>query len=258
MKTEKYYLILAVITGILCTPALGQTKLPQPDERGLIGQADPALAGIEQLYVIIVPPDSEPNSKAILAKELEEKVKSKVSKAGIKTIRGITGNILHTGELRVDIEALKLGDSQQYVFRVQTSLSRAVYLAKTDGLSFKADVWKIKPVMQTVSVENMSAKVTSVVLKQVEAFIASHRAAAPPGAGPTDTNSAAAVPKRQVTPDEKPSVAEYKYVASKNSKVFHRPDCSSAKRISPKNLVGYNSREDAIKAGKRPCKICKP
>jgi len=53
-------------------------------------------------------------------------------------------------------------------------------------------------------------------------------------------------------------MAEYEYVASKNSNVFHKPDCRWAKKISSENLVGYNSREEAIKAGKRPCRWCKP
>ena len=51
---------------------------------------------------------------------------------------------------------------------------------------------------------------------------------------------------------------QWKYVASKNSRVFHRPDCKWAKRISPKNLIGFKSREEAIKSGRRPCKSCRP
>ena len=51
---------------------------------------------------------------------------------------------------------------------------------------------------------------------------------------------------------------ECKYVASKNSKVFHRPDCKWAKRISPKNLIGFKPREEAIRSGRRPCKRCRP
>jgi hypothetical protein len=50
----------------------------------------------------------------------------------------------------------------------------------------------------------------------------------------------------------------YRYVSSKNSQVFHTPQCRSAKRIKPENLITYSSREEAIKAGKRPCKVCKP
>lgn len=52
--------------------------------------------------------------------------------------------------------------------------------------------------------------------------------------------------------------SEWNYVASRNSKVFHRPDCGYVKRILPKNLIGFKSREEAIRSGKRPCKKCKP
>ena len=63
------------------------------------------------------------------------------------------------------------------------------------------------------------------------------------------------VPEAQVTQAQ---VAEYAYVASVNSEVFHQPNCKWAKKISPRNLVGFKTREDAIKSGHRPCKMCKP
>ena len=53
-------------------------------------------------------------------------------------------------------------------------------------------------------------------------------------------------------------VAEYAYVASVNSEVFHKPSCRWAKKIKPHNIVGFKSREDAINSGRRPCKVCKP
>jgi len=52
--------------------------------------------------------------------------------------------------------------------------------------------------------------------------------------------------------------SQWNYVASRNSKVFHRPDCGYVKRILPKNLIGFYSREEAIKSGRRPCKNCRP
>ena len=48
------------------------------------------------------------------------------------------------------------------------------------------------------------------------------------------------------------------YVASRNSEVFHKADCKSAAKISEKNLVRYNTREEAIAAGKKPCAECSP
>jgi len=40
------------------------------------------------------------------------------------------------------------------------------------------------------------------------------------------------------------------YVASRNSQVFHKAGCKSAAKISPKNLVNYATREEAVQAGK--------
>ena len=51
---------------------------------------------------------------------------------------------------------------------------------------------------------------------------------------------------------------EWKYVASKNSRVFHRPGCGHAKRILPKNLIGFKSREEVVGSGRTPCKSCRP
>jgi micrococcal nuclease len=48
------------------------------------------------------------------------------------------------------------------------------------------------------------------------------------------------------------------YVASVKAEPFHRPSCTWAKKIAPHNLQTFQSREDAIKAGHRPCKVCKP
>jgi len=51
---------------------------------------------------------------------------------------------------------------------------------------------------------------------------------------------------------------EVKYMASKSSNVFHRPDCRFAKTITSKNGAEYATRQQAINSGRRPCKQCKP
>jgi hypothetical protein len=48
------------------------------------------------------------------------------------------------------------------------------------------------------------------------------------------------------------------FVTSRNSEVFHRANCRSAEKISPKNLIRYATREEAIRAGKKPCEECRP
>jgi methylphosphotriester-DNA--protein-cysteine methyltransferase len=48
------------------------------------------------------------------------------------------------------------------------------------------------------------------------------------------------------------------YCASTKSRVFHYCSCRSAKKIKPDNFIEFNTREDAIETGRRPCKVCKP
>ena len=63
------------------------------------------------------------------------------------------------------------------------------------------------------------------------------------------------VPK--TTSKKKDSMEPY-YVGNRRSKVFHRPSCSSVTRMSTKNKVIFHSREEALKAGYRPCRRCNP
>lgn len=258
MKTKRYCLVLAVVIGTLCVSAFGEVELPRSEEPVLIGRVNPALAGIDKLLVFIVPPDAEPNKDGLVFKELEAKVISKLQEAGVKTDFRIAGSILNIPELRVVINMLKLEELGQYVFHIRTSLASKVSLAAEPSWFIKGDVWKTGPVMQAVSVRGMPEKVNDAVLEQVETFISCYQVANPNDVRPADANGISAMPKEAAGLIAKPAVAKYKYVASKKSKVFHRSDCSWAKRISPKNLVGYNRRAEAIRAGKRPCKRCKP
>jgi hypothetical protein len=263
MKTKKYCLGLAVVIGILCVPVLGEVELPPPeDEPFLLAQPNPTLTGIRQLYIVILPPDAEPNKDGLNWKDLEAAVESKISQSGIKIAQAIQHeHILRSlaiPELRININMLKIVESQQYVFHIQTSLAKKVYLTKDSSQRIKVDLWKTEPAMQAVSAESMPAAVTSVVIEQVEAFIHAYLAANPPNKRPSDSNDISIAPEEQVKPVAESTPAGYEYVASKNSDVFHKPECSSAKRIKPENLVGYSTREEAINAGKKPCKLCKP
>lgn len=48
------------------------------------------------------------------------------------------------------------------------------------------------------------------------------------------------------------------YIGNANSKKFHRPDCRWAVEISPSNRVYFKTRDEAIKKGYSPCKVCIP
>lgn len=273
MRTTKYYLISGILFTLLSAPAFGQTKSSLPEDLRplLIGRANLELSRIDPLYVTIVPSGAKVGKDDALWNELQAKVEQKLKEAGLKIKPAVyLGRRFMSRwgpELKVCIDMLKLEDSQQYIFLIQTALARPVYLAHPPQVpsppdqvkwTIKAGVWKKSSPMQAVSAEIMSAKVTNVALDQVEAFIQAWRAANPPGKQPSNTGDIGVPEKIQTRPAAKPTTAVHKYVASKNSKVFHLPGCRFANQISPKNLVGYKSRNEAINAGKRPCKICKP
>jgi micrococcal nuclease len=53
-------------------------------------------------------------------------------------------------------------------------------------------------------------------------------------------------------------MAAPKYVASREREPFHVTTCRWAAKINPANAVYYETRDDAISAGHRPCKVCNP
>ena len=265
MKAEKYYFILTVVIAVLCFPALGQVdKHTEPGM--LIGNANPFLAGISKLYIVIVPLDAEANKNGSLWQKLQKDIEYRLNEADIEIV---PAPVFDAGpkaydipELRVYIDMLKLAEGQQNVFRIQTSLSRAVCLTEQRSLLFKADVWRVAPSMQTVATEDMPAAVTGIVNRQVEEFIhaclAANQKVGESAEAATGETAWPAAQKERVQTTTKPETTEYKYVASKNSKVFHKAECEWAKKIKPDNLTGHSSRDEAVRAGKRPCKLCQP
>lgn len=48
------------------------------------------------------------------------------------------------------------------------------------------------------------------------------------------------------------------YFGNKRSSILHLPECRGVQNISSKNIVLFKTRQEAIKQGYVPCKICKP
>lgn len=55
-----------------------------------------------------------------------------------------------------------------------------------------------------------------------------------------------------------PKLSSGKYLASQNSKVFHKPSCKQAQKIKAANRVWFATRNAALQVGCKPCKLCKP
>jgi len=265
MISKKFHFVL-VLSLVFCAVASGEAEFPLSEGQPiLLDVPNPALGGIEELYVIVECGDGEPNKEAVLRREVEGKVGDKLTEAGIRTASKVkVGHVftsVNTPELKVDIDLLELEDSGRYVFHVQTSLASKVCFEKDSSRFIKADVWKSGTVMGAAEPVSMTAEVTGVVLEQVEAFVHAYHAANSKGGKSTEVTSSgfsSTGEKGRDEPAVKTDRVERTYVGSKNSKVFHKAGCKWAGKIKPENLVGYSSREEAVRAGRRPCMQCRP
>jgi hypothetical protein len=219
---------------------------------------NPALAGIEELSVVITSADPEPNADSLKRANIKTEVIKRLYDAGLKV--GHSSD--DASELNIKLTVLKIESIEQYVVLVRTSLVRSVTLVNGDEkLSVAADVWKMDSGIRIVAAGKITDEIPAIIREQVQTFIA----ACPPTVSvekKPDVNQ----PRQQLrkitaekdTKPVKQQAVEATFVASKNSQIFHKVSCSSAKRISTNNLVSYATRDEAIAAGKKPCERCNP
>ena len=208
-----------------------------PPESGLLIARHGAIADISQVCVNL---DTTGATYAAAHERLAAEVVARLKAAGIDHVACKTGVI---PRLRICVEAISPDQCGHSVYRVQTALSRIVTVTDHRELKVLADVWRLNPVMAAVPNADLSRAVDKAVLTQVEAFAGALHAARRL--------------HRRADDVRKPGVASA-FVASKGSSVFHRVDCRWAGRIAAKNRVTYATRAQAVQAGKRPCKTCKP
>ncbi len=280
MKAKTHIFTVAVL-AVLCTfVALAQTELRNSPGPSLLNHQDIALAGISQVYVVIVQIPLRHNDHSLFSHKLKAVIASKLKEAGIdvadsnvtdpnilkvlkrrfESIENLEWRRADIPELRVNMHALDIEEHNSRVFYIQTSLARNCFCEQTK-CSIKADVWKSEPAIQIIAADRITEKVTEIVLHQTDAFITCWSAAGNIGNQPAGAKDIKTQSKPDSAGDKKAAVqqtAGANFVASKNSRVFHKPDCPFAELILPENLVTYKTRDDAMKAGKRPCKRCKP
>ena len=257
MKTGKYSLVSAFVAMILCVPALGNVRMLKSGERQQLSRPWGALSDLDTIDLIdMTVLCSDPNKDAKLWQDLYDKVAAAFSER-IRPQPNFRSSLDRI--YKICIEILGFEGSPNYAARVQSSLTGR--LPTKNGWTV-ADVWTTAPAMKVVPIQNLHETVSAMVMEQVEEFVSDYQKAKqthpqPRPSDANDANSVAAV-KEPLQQTVTQPATEYQYIASKNRPTFHKPDCRWAKRISPENLVGYKTRDDAINAGKKPCKQCKP
>jgi hypothetical protein len=259
MKKATLLLVVTILSASFCGSVLGELDWPESEPRPLLDKPNPTLVGFDDLRVIIVPPVLDPNSREAFWAEIDKKANEKLKQGGFR-LKGRTN--LGIPELRISVDTLKLGDSGASVFSVRTSLGRQAILEEGSRQRIKPDVWHIGGQLKIAAPGELGSglgkEVTETVLEQIDSFIVCHKLANPQGVKETDPNSTSVRPRRPIDPRVSEITSQYSYVTSRSTKVFHSSDCRIVARIAPKNIRGYKSRQEAVEAGKRPCKICMP
>jgi len=228
------------------------------DETPLLVAGDPVLADIDRLAVVLATRETPGVEGLINATVLKAQISQKLRDAGIVPVEE---NSESTQRLLVHIEGVEVPGSGQYVYRVQTALSRLVMVPGQGNRRIQVEAWRVRPAMAVAARAKAGDAIRAAILVQTDVFIEARKAARSLPGGIKDAGKDSAA-KGAVDSPASPQVAQsesaYPFVASKSSDVFHRSDCRWAQNISGDNRLGYKTREEALDSGKRPCKSCKP
>ncbi|MGB7582587.1 MAG: Ada metal-binding domain-containing protein [Sedimentisphaerales bacterium] len=275
-----HLLTFAVLFVILSNPAFAQQEpitltLPQSP---YIVNPNPALADVNCFYITVRLRGAYNDSNSALTTQIEQQVEATfrdydinvidtnvdansplamLAKKRLGSVSNLRWRPANVPEFRIEIDLLNLPDTNQCIFRLQTSFLKRAQLENGPKANMMADVWKDEPVMRLVATKDLAESLISAAIVQARAFIGSWSVTR---AADKQSEVSQTKPQLRKATDEndKQQSVESKYVSSKNSQIFHKASCSSAKRISPNNLVSYATRDAAIAAGKKPCERCNP
>jgi hypothetical protein len=239
MKCREFILCVLTLAAAadLSLAALKEAEALAAGEPVLLARPLGHAGAIDRLELTVLS-TAEPEEASEVFDGLRESAVKQLLAAGVEVLDGTGGG--GAGELRIEVDALMLAGCDKYVFRARTALAARVLLAEKPTVALRADIWNAGPVIKAAGTDGGRAALGDMVAAQVEAFIAARGEAA------------VSSPPAQEVP------AAEQYISSVKSSVFHRSGCASVSRIKPGNMRSYAGRSEAIRAGKRPCRRCKP
>ena len=267
-------LILAIIAecGFCATIISGSQSL-------LAGIPNPALVGINTLRVVIIYDNIQLDMAAGLLSNLGLKIEQRLSERDVRLAalieRGYAARFLDTPILRININTFQLTPDRPPVILVATAFAADIQSPSNLNAFVKVDLWTKTETIQAQSVDTELDAISSLALKHIELFanefIQANNILNPIEITDVNTPAIPSVssyspetrkdyndPNNKTPKSKQPTEPLVQYVGSKGSSVFHKSDCPYAQKILPKNFVTYSTRQEAIDAGKKPCKTCKP
>ncbi len=242
--TSNRYRILIISLATCLIPAFGI------DCYGELNGRQQSLEGVK-LLTVQVNCSKLAKEVGLDRDEIRKSITAQLEDAGIKVVRPeIWSSLPGRCRLRASINVYKPPHLDTLIYNLKVEFVQAVTLARLPETKMDATTWD--RMWFTHGTEKRLAEYVPHNLKVMTAlFIRDHHRA-------NATANENADPDKIDKNPQKSAASEVGFVASKSSDVFHKSDCRWAQNISTDNIVKYESRKEAIEAGKRPCKWCKP
>ena len=264
MTVRNYFSIFIATVVVFPVLTFAADQPSAPNRPAVSGIVNPHLSQLKSLNVFLVEPflkvDFDQRVWTNLKKRIENKLSGsnprlkKLIKLGSKADSALP-------QLQIIIEALNPDGKNDKLFTVETSLMVEFILDRQRKQVLETRVWGLRDAVLVQSTKGIPTVVGNLALKHTDVFIKAWLLANPKYNKTADPSAGRRVSVKSSKPaksSDKNQPVQFEFVASKNSKVFHLPSCSSARRIKPQNLINYKVRGEARKDGKRPCKRCKP
>jgi hypothetical protein len=256
MKPAHKILLLALAAAAIALPAAAS-----PDAAAQLP------AGIKNASVAVEPADPKlAQAAGVNVSELQQKLSARLTQAGLKVVQAAEHAAAESACAKYLVRVVlgAPGEDEQQAYWVDTQLLAPAILLHQPEYACFAVLWqKGSTAIQTADRQKLAEAVENASLALTDEFIRTWASAAPAAVTPTPTqtdevgSAAATVAPAKQIPTSQQAAGQY-YIASKNSKVFHHPDCPFARQIAPKNLVRFPDRSSATVTNRRPCQKCNP
>ena len=260
MTARNYFSIFIATVVVFPVLTFAADQPSAPNRPAVSGIVNPHLSQLKSLNVFLVEPFLKVDFDQRVWTNLKKRIENKLSGSNPqlkKLIKFGTRADSALPQLQIVIEALNPDGKNDKLFTVETSLMVEFILDRQRKQVLETRVWGLRDAVLVQSTKGIPTVVGNLALKHTDVFIKAWLLANQKFNKPTGQKLSERLVKEE-KPSSKNQPVQFEFVASKNSKVFHLPSCSSARRIKPQNLINYKARGEARKDGKRPCKRCKP
>jgi hypothetical protein len=253
MKINKDRILTAALAMLVLTGASGSSFAELSPEQA-------SLRGVESMTVHASCCESTKET-GISEEDIRANIQRQLENAGIKVRPPrMWGTVPGRCRLRVAVKVYRPAHEETFVYNLKIDFLQTVTLERNPQMRIDVVTWELmwfahgsKSTLAQAIGQNLKVLTAS--------FIKDYHQANPDNNDTRESRNSDNAPtdtKRRTKPKPGSSTGRYEFIGSKSSDVFHKSDCRWASSISAEKLVSYKTRQEAVKAGKRPCKRCNP